>query len=83
MDEMLGYARRMGKVANNLRKFGMLKEEKAKLSIYHTQIIKDGLDLIAKEGIIKYCKRLGELNGVSGDTDKSDYAIMKRYRVVK
>lgn len=80
---MLGTNKRMGKVANNLRKFGMLKEENARLSIYHTQIIKDGLDLIAKEGVRKYCERLGKLNGVSSATIKSDYAIMKRYRVVK
>ena len=50
---------------------------------YHKQIVDDGLDTIQKEGVINYCNRIGEKHGVRGTTIKSDYAIMKRYHIIK
>jgi|TARA_A100001011_G_C14307723_1_gene843990 hypothetical protein len=82
MDKKLGYKGRMRKVANNLRKFGMLEGEKAKLRDYHTIMIKDKLKHIEKIGIVKYSNNLGMMCGVSGSTIKSDFSIMKRYGVI-
>ena len=83
MDAKLGLKNRMRKVANNLRKFGMLEGETAKLSDYHIQMIKDGLDVIAEKGVRKYAEELGEMCGVSPSTIRSDYSIMKRYGKIK
>ena len=79
MDASLGLKNRMRKVANNLRKFGMLEGETAKLSEYHTIMINDGLEHIAEKGVRNYCRELGKTCGVADSTIKSDYAIMKRY----
>ena len=83
MDKQLGLTNRMRKVANNLRKFGQIEGEGAKQKEYHKQIVDDGLDTIQKEGVINYCNRIGEKHGVRGTTIKSDYAIMKRYHIIK
>jgi predicted methyltransferase len=83
MDATLGLKHRMRKVANNLRKFGMLEGETAKLSDYHIQMTKDGLDVIAEKGVRKYAEELGKMCGVSASTIRSDYSIMKRYGVIK
>jgi len=82
MDSKLGLKRRMSKVGNNLRKFGMLVDETAKLQVYHFQIIADGESYIAKKGVRAYCEMLGSQHGVSMDTIKGDYHIMKRYKLV-
>ena len=58
MDASLGLKNRMRKIANNLRKFGMLEGETAKLSEYHTIMINDGLEHIAEKGVRKYCREL-------------------------
>ena len=83
MDAKLGLKNRMRKVANNLRKFGMLEGETAKLSDYHIQMTRDGLDLITKKGVRKYAEELGKMCGVSPSTIRSDYSIMKRYGKIK
>jgi len=83
MDAELGLKRRMGKVGNNLRKFGMLDGEKAKIQPYHKLMIADGLKVIASAGVNIYCRNLGALNGISEGTVKSDYASLKRYKVIK
>ena len=83
MDKELGYTNRMRKVGNNLRKFGMLKGEKGKLSDYHIQMKNDGLEKIASKGIRPYCEELGKMCSVSGSTIRSDYSIMKRYGLIK
>lgn len=79
MDSRLGLNNRMRKVANNLRKFGMLEGETANLRDYHTAMIQDGLEHIADKGIRNYCEELGKKSGVKGTTIRTDYAIMKRY----
>ena len=79
MDARLGLSNRMRKVANNLRKFGMLEGETANISHYHTTMIQDGLEHIADKGIRNYCEELGKNYGVKGTTIRTDYAIMKRY----
>ena len=83
MDASLGLKNRMRKIANNLRKFGMLEGETAKLSEYHTIMIKDGLEHIAEKGVRNYCRELSKKYGVSDSTIKSDYSIMKRYGKIK
>jgi len=83
MDRKLGLKERMRKVANNLRKFGMLEGETAKLSVYHLQIMNDGLKYIAEKGIRNYSRELGDKHSVSFQTIKSDYTIMKRYGIIK
>ena len=83
MDASLGLKNRMRKVANNLRKFGMLEGETARLSDYHTIMIKDGLEHIAEKGVRNYCRELSKKCGVSDSTVKSDYSIMKRYGKIK
>ena len=83
MDTTLGLKHRMRKVANNLRKFGMLEGETARLSDYHTIMIKDGLEHIAEKGVRNYCRELSKKCGVSDSTVKSDYSIMKRYGKIK
>ena len=79
MDARLGLSNRMRKVANNLRKFGMLEGETANISHYHTTMIQDGLEHIADKGIRNYCEELGKNYGVKGTKIRTDYAIMKRY----
>ena len=83
MDLELGLKRRMGKVGNNLRKFGQLDGEEAKTQPYHNIMIADGLDFIATTGVKKYCRNLGMLYGISEASVKSDYATLKRYKVIK
>ena len=83
MDTTLGLKHRMRKVANNLRKFGMLEGETAKLSEYHTIMINDGLEHIAEKGVRKYCRELSKTCGVADSTIISDYSIMKRYGKIK
>jgi len=83
MDARLGLTNRMRKVANNLRKFGMLEGETANLSEYHIQIQHDGLEDIAEKGVRNYCRELSKKYGVSDSTIKSDYSIMKRYGKIK
>ena len=83
MDAKLGLKNRMKVVASNLRKFGMLEGETAKLSDYHIQMTRDGLDLITKKGVRKYAEELGKMCGVSPSTIRSDYSIMKRYGKIK
>ena len=83
MDARLGLSNRMRKVANNLRKFGMLEGETANLSDYHTTMIQDGLEHIAEKGVRNYCEELGKNCGVKGTTIRTDYAIMKRYGKIK
>ena len=83
MDASLGLKNRMRKIANNLRKFGMLEVETAKLSEYHTIMINDGLEHIAEKGVRKYCRELSKTCGVADSTIISDYSIMKRYGKIK
>ena len=82
MDASLGLKNRMRKIANNLRKFGMLEGETAKLSEYHTIMINDGLEHIAEKGVRKYCRELSKTCGVADSTIISDYSIMKRYGLI-
>ena len=73
---------RFRKVGNNLRKFGQLEGEEGVLRDYHKQILKDGLNKIQSKTVRGYSEELGKLCGVSMDTVKTDYAIMKRYRLI-
>jgi hypothetical protein len=83
MDKELGLTNRMRKVANNLRKFNQLEGEKANLQKYHYDMIDRGVKKIQEEGVRVYCRRMGDKLGVSEMTLLSDYAIMKRYGLIK
>ena len=83
MDAELGVVRRMKVVASNLRKFGQLEGETAKIQPYHNEIIEMGQNRINETGIRNICIVLGDKYGLSDATIKSEYSVMKRYGLIK